>query len=66
LLDGALLCIRLAWTVILLFVLPQVAGMTGTCHSTQPLVAMRFSELQTGLELQSSLSLPPKWLRLQT
>jgi hypothetical protein len=30
-----------AWTTILLFVLPCVAGMRGVCHRTQPLVEMR-------------------------
>jgi hypothetical protein len=34
---------RLSWTVILLFVLPHIAGMTGTCQRAQPLVKMEVS-----------------------
>jgi hypothetical protein len=34
---------RLAWTVILLFVLSHVVGMTGTCHHAQSVVAMGVS-----------------------
>jgi hypothetical protein len=43
----------LAWTEIFLFMLPHVAGMTGACHTVQPLVEVgvsceRFAE--DGLE----------------
>jgi hypothetical protein len=42
----------LACTAILPFVLSQVAGMTGTCHCTQPLVEMGFLELFTRASLE--------------
>jgi hypothetical protein len=53
-----------ACTMILLFVLPFQAGMTGVCHHTQPLDEMRSLELfaQAGLEQQSSdLVLPSSY-----
>jgi hypothetical protein len=34
-----------AWTVNLLFVLPHVAGVTGTPHHTQPFIEMKSDEL---------------------
>jgi hypothetical protein len=40
-----------AWTSVLLFVLPRVAGMTGTCYLTQPLVKMGVSNFLSGLAL---------------
>jgi hypothetical protein len=57
----------LAWSTVLLFVLPHIAGMKGMCHYTQQLVEMGSGKLfaQTGLELQSSLSPPPEQLGLQ-
>jgi hypothetical protein len=36
---------RLAWAVILLFVLSQEAGMTGLQHCAQPLVDMEVHKL---------------------
>jgi hypothetical protein len=41
----------LAWTPVLLFVLPQVAGITGICHSAQPVVEMGFLELFAQVDL---------------
>jgi hypothetical protein len=35
----------LAWTVILLFVLPHIAGMTGMHHCTEPLFEVGSHEL---------------------
>jgi hypothetical protein len=42
---------RLAWTTILLFVLPFTDGMTGTYHCVQPFVEM--GVLQTFAEQRS-------------
>jgi hypothetical protein len=43
---------RLAWTMIFLFVLPQVAEITGTHHCAQTLIEMGSPELfaRVGLE----------------
>jgi hypothetical protein len=54
--------LRPAWTSILLFMLPLVAGMTGTHHHTQPLIEIGGSRelfVQAGFEPQSSRSLSP-------
>jgi hypothetical protein len=61
------LLFRTAWTVSLLFVLPYVAGMTGTPYHTQLLVEMESWELFAwdGLKPWSSWSLSPKKLGLQ-
>jgi hypothetical protein len=50
-----------AWTAILPFELPHVAGMTEVHHDTQPLVEMESWELfaWAGLEPRSSPFLPP-------
>jgi hypothetical protein len=45
---------RLAWTVILIFMLPHVAGMTGMQNHTQPLIEMGWRELHP-------LSPMPSW-----
>jgi hypothetical protein len=50
------------WDVILLFVLPRVAGMMGVNHCTQALVEMESHKpfAWAGLEQWSFRSLPPK------
>jgi hypothetical protein len=57
----------LAWTMILLFMLPCVAGMTSSCHWAQPLVEMGSHKLfvSAGVKPRSSQSPPPKEARLQ-
>jgi hypothetical protein len=50
-----------AWTSILLFLLPCLPGMIGTCHSTQPLVEMGSHELFARLAISASQI----WLGLQ-
>jgi hypothetical protein len=37
--------LRSAWIMVLLFLLPGVDGITGTCHYAQPLVMMSSCEL---------------------
>jgi hypothetical protein len=48
------------WVVILLFVLPCVAVMTGVCHHTQPLVGMTSGEIFA--QVASNHDLPDLWL----
>jgi hypothetical protein len=43
---------KLAWTVMLLSVLPCVAGMTGICHCDLPLVEMGSRELFVQVDLK--------------
>jgi hypothetical protein len=51
-----------AWSLILLFMLPCIAGMAGARHHTQPLVEMGCCEIppSPGLELICSRSVPTK------
>jgi hypothetical protein len=61
-------CLCLAWTTILLFVLPWEGGMTIIHHRTYILIEMGFWELCAWADLEppSSPSLPPKRRGLQS
>jgi hypothetical protein len=61
--ERVLLYARPTWTMILLFVLPWVAGMTGVCHHTQPLVS--WTVCPGWLQIASPWSVPPGELGLQ-